>query len=88
MGVFSFYGNKIITTGEGGMIVTDDAELAERLRFLRDHAMSPQKRYWHTEVGYNYRMTNLQAAVGVAQMERVEELLARKKHIAERYARD
>ncbi len=86
MGVFSFYGNKIITTGEGGMIVTDDADLAAHLRFLRDHAMSPQKRYWHSEVGYNYRMTNMQAAVGVAQMERVEMFLARKKHIANKYA--
>lgn len=85
MGVFSFYGNKIITTGEGGMIVTDDAELAERLRFLRDHAMSPQKRYWHTELGYNYRMTNMQAAVGVAQMGRVEQLIARKNHITQKY---
>lgn len=85
MGVFSFYGNKIITTGEGGMILTDDDALAERLRFLRDHAMAPQKRYWHTEVGFNYRMTNLQAAVGLAQMEQIETFIARKRAIAQKY---
>ncbi len=82
---FSFYGNKIITTGEGGVLTTDDDALDEKLRFLRDHAMSPEKRYWHTEVGFNYRMTNLQAAVGVAQMERIEEFIERKRHIAAAY---
>ena len=82
---FSFYGNKIITTGEGGMLTTDDDALAEKVRFLRDHAMSPVKRYWHTEIGYNYRITNLQAAVGVAQMERIEEFIARKRWIAQTY---
>jgi perosamine synthetase len=82
---FSFYGNKIITTGEGGLLTTDDDALNEKVRFLRDHAMSPEKRYWHTEVGYNYRMTNLQAALGVAQMERIEEFIARKRRIAQLY---
>lgn len=82
---FSFYGNKNITTGEGGIITTNDAALNERLRFLRDHAMSKEKRYWHTESGYNYRMTNMQAALGCAQMERVEELLSRKKEIFGHY---
>ncbi len=82
---FSFYGNKIITTGEGGLLTTDEDALAEKVRFLRDHAMSPEKRYWHTEVGFNYRMTNLQAALGVAQMERIEEFIARKRWIAESY---
>ena len=81
MGVFSFYGNKIITTGEGGMVVTDDEGLAERIRFLRDHAMSPERRYWHTEVGYNYRLTNLQAALGVAQLRRIDDFLARRNKI-------
>ena len=85
MGVFSFYGNKIITTGEGGMITTDDDVLAERARFLRDHAMSPNKRYWHTEIGFNYRMTNIQAAMGVAQMEKIEEYVERKRKIASSY---
>ncbi|MBU2610976.1 MAG: DegT/DnrJ/EryC1/StrS family aminotransferase [Chloroflexi bacterium] len=82
---FSFYGNKIITTGEGGLLTTDEDALAEKARFLRDHAMSPEKRYWHTEIGFNYRMTNLQAALGVAQRERIEEFIARKRWIAESY---
>ena len=85
MGVFSFYGNKIITTGEGGMITTNNEALYQRLRFLRDHAMSKQKRYWHTEVGFNYRMTNMQAALGLAQLERIEEILAKKNTIFEWY---
>ncbi|MBD3839955.1 MAG: DegT/DnrJ/EryC1/StrS family aminotransferase [Epsilonproteobacteria bacterium] len=84
-GVFSFYGNKIITSGEGGMITTDDEKLYQKMRYLRDHAMSKEKRYWHTEVGFNYRMTNLQAALGVAQFERIDELLAKKKEIFEWY---
>lgn len=87
LNTFSFYGNKIITTGEGGLLTTDDAALAERARFLRDHAMSPEKRYWHPEVGYNYRMTNLQAALGVAQMEQIEAFIARKREIARAYNR-
>ena len=82
---FSFYANKIITTGEGGMLTTDDEALAARCRTLRDHAMPPHRRYWHEEVGFNYRMTNLQAAVGVAQMERIERFLERKREIAARY---
>ncbi len=82
---FSFYANKIVTTGEGGMLTTDDDALAARCRMLRDHAMPPQRRYWHDEVGFNYRMTNLQAAVGVAQMERIASLIARKRAIAARY---
>jgi perosamine synthetase len=82
---FSFYANKTITTGEGGMLTTDDPDLAARCRLLRDHAMPPQRRYWHDEVGFNYRMTNLQAAVGVAQMERIEEFIERKRRIARWY---
>jgi perosamine synthetase len=84
-GCFSFYGNKIITTGEGGMVVTNDGQLAERLRFLRDHAMSRTRKYWHTEVGFNYRLTNLQAAVGVAQLEEIEDILRRKAWQAQTY---
>ena len=80
-GVFSFYGNKIITSGEGGMITTNNEELYQKMKYLRDHAMSKDKRYWHTEVGFNYRMTNLQAALGVAQFERIDEILAKKKEI-------
>jgi perosamine synthetase len=85
VGSFSFYANKIITTGEGGMLTTADGELAARCRMLRDHAMPPQKRYWHEEIGFNYRMTNLQAAVGVAQMERIDTFIRRKRRIAEIY---
>ena len=87
-GVFSFYGNKIITSGEGGMITTDDPKLYEKAKFLRDHAMSPEKRYWHSEVGYNYRMTNIQAALGAAQLERIDAILLRKKEIFEMYNRE
>lgn len=76
---FSFYGNKIITTGEGGMITTDDGDLAERMRFLKDHGMSKERRYFHTELAFNYRMTNLQAALGVAQLERIETFIAKKR---------
>ena len=85
IGAFSFYANKIITTGEGGMLTTDDADLAARCRQLRDHAMPPARRYWHDEVGFNYRMTNLQAAVGVAQMEQIDAVIRRKREIAELY---
>lgn len=85
VGCFSFYGNKILTTGEGGMCVTSDAALDERLRMLRDHGMSKSRRYWHDEVGYNYRLTNLQAAVGCAQLERVDEFIDKKRWIAEQY---
>jgi perosamine synthetase len=74
--VFSFYGNKIITTGEGGMVVTDDAALVERCYFLENQAKSKENPYWHAEIGYNYRMTNVQAALGVAQLERIEEFIA------------
>lgn len=83
---FSFYGNKIITTGEGGMLTTDDDGLAEKAYWLRDHGMSPTRRYWHPVIGYNYRLTNLQAALGVAQMERVEEFIARKRALAALYS--
>jgi len=82
MGIFSFYGNKIITTGEGGMIVTDNEELAEKMRILRDHGMDPKRRYWHSVIGYNYRMTNIQAALGVAQMERIDQIVAQKRRNA------
>jgi perosamine synthetase len=85
VGAFSFYGNKIVTTGEGGMLVTNDAALAERATFLRDHAMDPKRRYYHPEIGFNYRMTNIQAAIGCAQLEQVETILDRRKAIAAAY---
>jgi perosamine synthetase len=83
--VFSFYANKVITTGEGGIVLTNDADFAHRVRHLRDHAMDPARRYWHTEIGFNYRMTNLQAAVGLGQMERIDEFVARKREIRRWY---
>jgi perosamine synthetase len=86
IGAFSFYGNKIVTTGEGGMLVTDNDAAAERLRVLRNHGMTEPGRYWHDYVGFNYRLTNLQAAVGVAQMERIDELLTAKAAIRAAYA--
>ena len=82
---FSFFANKSITTGEGGMVVFKDAEMAQRARILRDHGMSPQKRYWHDYAGFNFRMTNMQAAIGVAQMERIDEFISRKKAIFKTY---
>ncbi len=85
VGAFSFYGNKIITTGEGGMLVTNDPALAERATFLRDQAMDPYRRYAHPEIGFNYRMTNIQAAIGVAQVEQAEAILVRRKAIAVAY---
>lgn len=85
LGTFSFFGNKILTTGEGGMITTDDYSLARSIRMLRDHGMSRGQRYWHPVLGYNYRMTNLQAALGVAQMEQFEEILAAKDHLRALY---
>jgi perosamine synthetase len=87
LGCFSFYGNKVITTGEGGMVVTQDRKLAERIKLLRDHAMDPQRRYWHEEVGYNYRLTNLQAALGVAQIEKIESFLKIRRENAKLYAK-
>jgi len=74
IGCFSFYGNKVITTGEGGMCTTNDPLLNRKMRILRDHGMSREKKYWHDMVGFNYRMTNLQAAIGAAQLERIESI--------------
>lgn len=85
VGAFSFFGNKIVTTGEGGMVTTDDTALAERMRLLRSQGMDPQRRYWHPIIGYNYRMTNVAAAIGLAQLERIEDLLGRRREIAAWY---
>lgn len=82
---FSFYGNKIITTGEGGMIVTNDDAVALRARRLKDLAHLPEHRFWHNEIGYNYRMTNLQAACGLGQLESIEEFLAHKRWMTAEY---
>lgn len=85
IGCFSFYGNKVITTGEGGMCVTGSKTLNKRLRLLRDHGMDQAKKYWHRVIGYNYRMTNLAAAIGVGQLERIEGILEERKKIEETY---
>ena len=82
---FSFFGNKIITTGEGGMCLTDNALLAEKMESLRNHSMSKSRQYWHDSVGFNYRMTNMQAAVGCAQVENIEEIVKIKRDNAEFY---
>ncbi|MCH7540948.1 MAG: DegT/DnrJ/EryC1/StrS family aminotransferase [Proteobacteria bacterium] len=86
MAAFSFYGNKIITTGEGGMLTTNHRDYYERAKHLRDQAMSSEKRYWHDAIGYNYRMTNLQAALGLAQLERIDELIEGKRTVFTTYA--
>lgn len=84
---FSFYANKLITTGEGGMVVTDNPVLAERLRSLRNLCFQPERRFLHEELGYNYRLTNVQAALGLAQLERMPAIVARKRQIAAQYTR-
>jgi perosamine synthetase len=82
---FSFYGNKILTTGEGGMVVCSDAALAEKMRLLRNQAFE-HPRFVHKEMGFNYRITNVQAAIGLAQAEKVEQKVERKREIARWYA--
>ena len=82
---FSFFGNKTITTGEGGMILFKDKSICEKANVLRDHGMNKSRRYWHDMVGYNYRLTNLQAAIGVAQFERLEAFVERKRNAAAAY---
>lgn len=84
---FSFYGNKIMTTGEGGACCTSDQDLHQRMATLRDHGMRPGKRYWHDAVGFNYRLTNMQAAIGLAQLERIDDLLSAKRRVADTYRR-
>jgi perosamine synthetase len=86
VGCFSFFSNKVITTGEGGMVVTSNPELKEKMLILRDHGMSRGRRYWHEMVGFNYRMTNLQAAIGLAQLEQIELFLNRRKSLAQSYS--
>jgi perosamine synthetase len=85
VGCFSFYGNKIITTGEGGMVVTNNPEVADRARALKDLAFSREKRFLHTDIGFNYRMTNIQAAIGLAQFEKIDELVERRRRNAMLY---
>lgn len=82
---FSFYANKLITTGEGGMILTDDSKLAEKARSLRNLCFQAHRRFYHEELGFNFRLTNLQAALGLAQVERIDEIIARKRWIGQEY---
>jgi perosamine synthetase len=85
VGIFSFFGNKIITTGEGGMVTTNDDSLAARLRLYRSQGMDPTRRYWFPVIGYNYRMTNIAAAIGLGQLERIESHLETRRRVAEGY---
>lgn len=84
-GVFSFFGNKTITTGEGGMIIFKNKHIYEKAKQLRDHGMSLKKKYYHELIGYNYRMTNMQAAVGVAQLEKFKKIIKKKIDIEKMY---
>jgi len=85
---FSFFGNKTITTGEGGMVVAKDSEVINRARHLKSQGVSPDREYWHDVLAYNYRMTNIQAAVGLAQLEQADEIIAKKRRVADWYARE
>lgn len=85
LGCFSFYANKIVTTGEGGMVVTNNLELADKLRSLRNLCFRSDRRFFHTEIGHNYRLTNLQAAIGVAQIDRIDAHIEKKRWIAACY---
>ncbi len=84
---FSFFGNKTITTGEGGMVVTNDHTLAQRARHFKGQGLAMYREYWHDVIGYNYRMTNICAAIGLAQLERIDEILVRKRMIADQYSK-
>ncbi len=83
--VFSFYANKLVTTGEGGMVLTNDSGIAERARSLRNLCFRRERRFYHTELGYNFRLTNLQAAIGLAQIERMPQTIAKKRWMGESY---
>jgi perosamine synthetase len=84
--VFSFYPNKHITTGEGGMVMTDNDQIADRCRLLRNLSHSPKRRFMHEELGFNYRLTNLQAALGIAQLERLDKTIAKKREMGRLYS--
>lgn len=82
---FSFFGNKTITTGEGGMVTSRSKQLIDKVAHLKNQGVSPQVQYWHDTIGYNYRMTNICAAIGLAQLENIDAILKRKKCIAKAY---
>lgn len=85
LGTFSFFGNKMLTTGEGGMVTTNDDAVAAKIRLIKNQGMTQERRYWHSVVGYNYRLTNIQAAIGLAQVERLEEQLRGHRQVAAWY---
>jgi perosamine synthetase len=85
IGCFSFHAAKTITTGEGGMVITNDAELSDKMALYRSHGMLRKRYYWHELAGNNFRLTNLQAALGCAQMERLESIVRERKRVYERY---
>lgn len=85
VGVFSLYGNKIITTGEGGIITTNDTKLADKMMLLKSQGMDPNRRFWHPVIGYNYRMTNIQAAIGIAQLEYIDWHIENRLRLARLY---
>jgi len=82
---FSFFGNKTITTGEGGMVLTDNKDLYEKVVHLKGQGLAKNRQYWHDAIGYNYRMTNICAAIGLAQLEQIDKFVERKLEIAKRY---
>jgi perosamine synthetase len=85
VGTFSFHATKMITTGEGGMLVTNNPVVAARCRILRDHGMRPDKRYWHDVVGHNYRLSNLQAALGCGQLQALDRIIADRRIVHQGY---
>jgi len=85
IGTFSFFGNKTITTGEGGMVVTNDDTLHDRMTHFKGQGLAKYREYWHDVIGYNYRMTNICAAIGLAQLEQANIFIAKKRQIAEWY---
>ena len=88
LGCFSFQATKTITTGEGGAVITDNPELEKKMRKIRSHGLSARGRYWHDEIGYNFRLTNVQAAIGVAQLEKLDIILQNKKRIYDLYKKN
>ena len=86
IGCFSFYGNKVITTGEGGICTTDNEELKQKMELLKDHGMSKDEKYYHPVIGFNYRMTNIQAAIGLAQLEDIDFILKQRDRVCRLYS--
>ena len=88
MATFSFFGNKTITTGEGGMVVSKDRGLLQRAAYFKSQAVSPAREYWHDDIGFNYRMTSICAAIGLAQLEQAESIIEKKRAIASWYMQE